>query len=87
MMALKRENRKRSAASIPVSTLEPLIELVSNKEAIVEGCAGIIEYNDTAVSINCKKAIITFEGADITLKTLSSDIIEVTGVFSGIYFS
>ena len=86
-MALKKENRKRSAATFPVSTFEPLIELISNKEAVVEGCAGIIEYNDSAVSINCKKAIITFEGTNINLKALSSDIVEVTGTFSSISFS
>lgn len=86
-MSLKKTSKKASPYTIAGSTLEPMTELISNREAVVEGCAGIVEYNDTKVSINCKKTIITFEGSDINLRALSSDIVEVTGIFSNISFS
>lgn len=86
-MTVKKEFKKRYATAMPDSAFEPAIELVSNKEAMIEGCSGIVEYNDTLVTVNCKKITVSIEGTDINLKTLASDIIEVTGTFSNISFS
>ena len=83
----KRENRKRTLTVLPEGISEPMIELKSNREAVIEGCIGIVEYNDTTVSINCKKIIINLEGSDLNLRALTNDIIEVTGIFSRISFS
>ena len=85
-MSIKKENRKRIQALLPGGIYGPMIELIGNREAVIEGCYGVVEYNDSLVSLNCKKTSVTFEGADINLKALSSDVIEVTGVFNCISF-
>ncbi len=66
----------------PLDTSElliPHIDLCSNREALIEGCAGIIEYNSSLVRINCKKLIIKITGTDLTIKSDTSEQISVCG--------
>ena len=68
----------------PLETAElliPHIDLCSNREAVIEGCAGIIEYKSSLVRINCKKMIITITGTDLTIK---SDVAEQIGIYGNI---
>lgn len=78
---------KSLVPALPNPRFEPIIELTSNREALVEGCAGIVEYNDSSATINCRSFLITFEGFDICLKSLSGDAFSVTGSFCNISFS
>ena len=86
-MAAKKERQKIHTLTLANTALESSIELTSNKEALIEGCSGIVEYNDTLVTVNCKNNTVTIEGADINLKTLASDVVEVTGQFKTISFN
>ena len=68
----------------PLETSElliPHIDLCSNREAVIEGCAGIIEYNSSLVRINRKKMIIKITGTDLTIK---SDVAEQIGIYGNI---
>lgn len=87
ILSLKKEHRRRFTSDFPNPAFEPMIELVSNREAVVEGCAGIVEYNDSSVTVNCRKTTVTIEGSCINLKALSTDTIEITGTFTCIKFS
>lgn len=78
---------KTHVPALPNPHFEPIIELTSNREALIEGCQGIVEYNDCIATINCKSMIITFEGFDISLKNLAGDVFSVTGNFTGISFT
>lgn len=68
------------------SVTEPFITLISDKEATVEGCKGIVEYSDVFVSVNCKKHILKFEGFNLTIKSLSKDCISVAGTITQLNF-
>lgn len=81
-----KENIKSFLPTLPNPRFEPMIELTANREAVIEGCHGIVEYNDCKATINCKSFLITFEGFNIGLQALSGDCISVTGSFSGISF-
>ena len=35
----------------------PCVELNANRQAIIEGCEGILEYNATTVRLNCKSMV------------------------------
>lgn len=72
---------------LPNPHFEPLIELISNREATVEGAYGIVEYNDCIATINCRTYLLTFEGFNICIQTLSKDCISVKGKFNNISFS
>lgn len=66
----------------PLETSElliPHIDLCSNREANIEGCAGIIEYNSSLVRINCKKLIVRVAGSELTIRADNTDRISIYG--------
>ncbi len=78
---LKKVKRQLDEFS-PLETAElltPHIDLCSNKEASIDGCMGIIEYNSTLVRINCKKIIVKITGTDLTIKSDTTERINVYG--------
>lgn len=81
------DNLKAFIPTLPNPHFEPIIELTSNREALIEGCLGIVEYSDCLATVNCKVFLVTFEGFGICLNTLSKDCISVTGCFTKISFS
>ena len=82
-----KNNLRTIIPALPNPHFEPIIELISNREAIIEGCNGIIEYDDCTATINCRIYLLTFDGFNICLKMLSKDCISVTGNFTNISFS
>lgn len=85
-----KRKRKRSTESAPPTLLHlldfpastistaPQLELSGNREAVVESCTGILEYNDHVIHLSANKMSIRFTGRDLTIRvmTQSSAIIE-----------
>ena len=72
---------------LPNPNFEPRIELTSDREAVIEGCDGILEYDDTKAVINCKNIIFSFEGFSLNLKALSTETIIVSGRITNLNIS
>lgn len=62
------------------------IELLGNSEAVVEGCKGILEYDDAVIRIAIHKMQVKFSGTDLTIKSLNSESVIIQGVIGGIEF-
>ena len=54
------------------------VELLSNKQAVVDGCRGILEYSDSCIRLSADRLILKFTGRDLEIKCLtdSSAVIE-----------
>ena len=90
----KKERTKLTEAfsrtlELPVNVMEglPEIELLGNKEAVVEHCQGILEYDDTVVRINTGKMVLKFTGRNLRLKTMTDESVIVEGSFTTIEFA
>lgn len=55
------------------------IELSGNRRAVVEGCRGILEYEDGIIRLNTTSGVIRFIGRDLSMNCLSEDSAVVTG--------
>ena len=64
----------------------PHIELCSNREARVEGCVGIIEYDKNLVRLNCKSVTVKFSGDCLSIGNLSGGFISVSGEIVAVEF-
>lgn len=62
------------------------IELSANKEAVVEGSCGILEYDENCVKVATGKLAVTFFGAGLTLRALSEESVIIDGKISSIDF-
>lgn len=86
---LKKVKRQLDDIS-PLETAElltPHIDLCSNREVYVEGCAGIVEYNSSLVRINCKGILLKITGSDLTIKSDSTERISIFGTVLSLEFT
>lgn len=61
--------------------------LTGNREAMVERCQGILEYNEDVIRLDAGKMIVKFSGRNLTLKSMSDTVVVVQGYFHSIEFT
>lgn len=96
MIRLRKSRKKEAGKAFISDTLQmpfdslssgiTQIELLGNNEAVVEGCKGILEYDDTVIRISIHKMQVRFTGMDLTIKSLNSESVIIQGEISGIEF-
>ena len=62
------------------------IEMISNYCALIDGCRGIMEYDDSVIKLNLGKLNVTFRGASLTIKSLSMEQAMVEGFIAAVEF-
>ena len=62
------------------------IEMLSNKELSLDGCKGIIEYNDVYVRIKISDGELTVLGTSLDIPVFDGPVITVTGKISSVEF-
>jgi sporulation protein YqfC len=87
----KQENAKTAFArflELPESTIAGglHIELQSNKEAIVEGCRGVLEYGEGIIRLAGNGIVIKFSGRALEIGGLDRSAITVRGNILSIEF-
>ena len=62
------------------------IELFSNKEMSLEGCAGVYEYTDCYIRLNVGKGSLILNGSDFDISSFEEKTIVLKGNISSIEF-
>lgn len=65
----------------------PHIETEGNREVIIDGCKGIMEYDDGLIKLNAGSLVVTFRGADLNIRTYSESQSMITGNIIAIEFA
>jgi len=63
------------------------MELSGNREAIIEGCKGVVEYDEGVIRLNLGKNIVRFTGTQLSIRTLTLEQAIITGNIISIDFS
>lgn len=84
----KNINKFKKSINIPACALPDFshFEINSNKEAIIEGSKGILQYEENIIRVNMGKMITSFCGRNLSLKCLDSDSLVITGFITSIEF-
>ena len=74
---------------IPKDTLIdiPKIEMLGNREFLIESYKGIIEYSQSVVKVNTSKNVITLIGKDMQIKSMSAYELLIRGKIDSVEFS
>ena len=64
----------------------PKLTMIGNRELCIENYKGICEYTDKLLIIEAKPCRIRLEGSDLEVKTITEELIYVTGEFLRIEF-
>ncbi|WBY64548.1 YabP/YqfC family sporulation protein [Thermocaproicibacter melissae] len=67
-------------------SIQSHMELNGNREAVVEGCGGVLEYDETVVRVRTPNHVVRFTGRGLTIRCLTADALVVTGYITGIEF-
>ncbi len=62
------------------------IEMVSNCCALVDGCKGVLEYDDSLIKLKLDKKAVCFRGNSLTIKSLSMEQAMVEGFIVSLEF-
>lgn len=62
------------------------MEINGNREVIMEGCRGVLEYDTDVVRIRTNRMTVCFTGRSLVIKCLTVDSLVVEGFITGIEF-
>jgi sporulation protein YqfC len=93
---VKIENQRKSTLlqkvarvmELPVDLISGMshMELSGNREAVVDGCNGVLEFDENIVRLSAGKFIIRFSGRGLILKELTQSSVVVEGFIISIEF-
>ncbi len=63
------------------------IDLISNTQATIDGCKGIIEYSENKISLNLGKICAEFCGTNLGINTFEDGQAVLNGKFTTINFT
>lgn len=63
------------------------IDLISNEEADIDGCKGIIEYSKNKITLNLGNCCASFCGNSLEMQNFDDERTIIHGKFSSIEFS
>lgn len=81
------EHKKRKHLPIPASISEPCIEFSGNREVLIEGSRGVLEYTPETVRINMPGMILSVYGRELNLRCISASALIVEGFMTGVEFT
>lgn len=86
--ALKAVEKLSRFLEIPAVSFggEAQIELAGNREAIVDGCQGILEYDENLVKINVGKMAVQFSGRNLCIRSMTQHSVIIEGYIVAIEF-
>ena len=63
------------------------IELAGNREAVIDGCMGVLAYDENLIRLALRGMVATFRGRGLQIKVLTHDSAIVGGYITAIEFS
>lgn len=73
---------------LPATVTEGLcyLEMLGNREVILDGCKGIAEYADDKIKLNLCRNTISFSGEDLRIKSLNGEQAIICGNIISVEF-
>ncbi|MCD7827060.1 MAG: YabP/YqfC family sporulation protein [Clostridiales bacterium] len=63
------------------------IEFRGNEDVTVEGCKGIVEYDNSVISLNLGSVVARFRGSDLEISSFFEEQAVIRGVIIQLEFS
>lgn len=66
---------------------EPKIEMLGNREIIVDGCNGVVEYDENIIKLNTGTIVIGITGAELIISSFDNNVAVICGKIVEIGFT
>ncbi|MBR5245775.1 MAG: YabP/YqfC family sporulation protein [Clostridia bacterium] len=83
----RKDKEKKSRFQLPQMTVnEPKIEMSGNREIVIDGCKGVVEYGENLIKLNLGERVLTLSGSDLVINSFDSGIAVINGQIGDISF-
>lgn len=65
---------------------EPRIEMSGNREIIIDGCKGVVEYTENNIRISLGENVLSLSGDNLLIQSFDNDVVIINGQISDIDF-
>ncbi len=65
----------------------PFIQLTGNRSAVVDGCDGIVDYDNEKVILRAGRLTVRFSGRELRLKRLTESAAVIEGFISAVEYA
>ncbi len=62
------------------------IEIIGNKEVLVDGCQGVLEYGDCVIALNTGRLTVRICGCELTVISMQNGQAIIRGIITGVEF-
>ena len=86
-MSNHEKQKKRRLFELPPVSDAPCIEFSGNREVVIEGSRGVLEYSTDCVRVNTSCMIVTLNGRALNLRCISDSALIIDGFITGVEFT
>ena len=80
------DNKKKRYSALP-SVGAPCIELSGNREVLIEGSRGVLEYSPETIRVNTSDMIMSVFGRGLDLRCISESALIIDGFVTRLEFT
>ncbi len=83
----KKKHLEKSRIPLPEAlNNEPKIEMLGNREIIVDGAKGVVEYGENLIKLNTVEYVLSILGDELVIKSFDGSVTVVSGKIAEITF-
>jgi len=81
--------RLGEAMDLPAQVLPGFchVELWQNRQAVIDGVKGVLSYSENRVQLSMGSMVVTFRGADLTIRSYQLEQLQLTGMIAEIHYT
>ena len=74
---------------VPQNMFESYSQIVlsGNREAVLDGCQGVIEYEDDFIKLKIGRQMVKFTGQNLQIKCMTGENVMIDGVILSVEFA
>lgn len=86
-MSQKREqNQLKNRIVSELFKDEPRIEMSGNREMIIDGCKGVVQYDETQIKLSLGEYVLSLSGDNLVINSFDSSVAVISGQICDISF-
>lgn len=85
-MARKRDKNQAKRIVTDLFADEPKIEMLGNREMIIDGCKGVVEYDETIIKLSLGEYVLSLSGDNLLINSFDNSVAVISGQICEISF-
>lgn len=82
----KEKNQIKNKLLSEVFADGPRIEMTGNREIIIDGCKGVVEYTENNIRLSLGENVLSLSGGNLIIQSFDNDVVIINGQISDVDF-